>query len=193
MKGDDIEEIINKSKRYVVSSIEKTYALFDKEKIKEAVYLINKANTIYLSGVGSSGIICEDFFYKLQRSGKKVIYEKDAHFNLSAITNIRKDDILICISYAGKTKEIITAAEYANYNKTKVISISKTQKSELATYSDILLLVPDIESEMRFGAVSSRFSTLMITDILYYGYISKNMDQIVSNLKVSKNLTNYLK
>lgn len=192
-KGDDIGDIIKKSKNYILSAIEKTYALFDEERIEETVDLINKANRVYLAGLGSSGIICEDFFYKLQRSGKDVTYEKDAHFNLSAVTNIKKDDLLICISYAGNTKEIITAAKYANYNKTKVISITKTQKSELATYSDILLLVPDIEREMRFGAVSSRFSTLMITDILYYGYVTKNMDQTIDNLKLSKNLTNNLK
>lgn len=192
-KGDGVREIIKKSKTYVLSAAEKTYALFDEENIEKSVDLINKADKIYLAGVGSSGLVCEDFLYKLQRSGKNVTYERDAHFNLSAITNIKEDDLLICISYAGRTKEIITAAKYANYKESKVISITKSQKSELATHSDIILLVPEIEREIRFGAVSSRFSSLMITDILYYGYISGNMDEVLYNLKLSKNLTNNLK
>ena len=46
---------------------------------------------------------------------------------------------------------------------------------------------------MRFGAVSSRFSSQIITDILYYGYVANNMDQVLDNMKVSKELTNKLK
>lgn len=192
-KGDGVRDIIKKSKSYVLSAAEKTYALFDEDDIATSVDLINKAGKVYLAGVGSSGLVCEDFLYKLQRSGKNVTYERDAHFNLTNITNIKKDDLLICVSYAGRTKEIITAAKYANYKKTKVISITKTKKSELANFSDILLLVPEIEREIRLGAISSRFSSLMITDILYYGYISTNMDEVIANLKLSKNLTNDLK
>lgn len=192
-KGDGVRDIIKKSKSYVLSAAEKTYALFDEDDIATSVDLINKAGKVYLAGVGSSGLVCEDFLYKLQRSGKNVTYERDAHFNLTNITNIKMDDLLICVSYAGRTKEIITAAKYANYKKTKVISITKTKKSELANFSDILLLVPEIEREIRLGAISSRFSSLMITDILYYGYISTNMDEVIANLKLSKNLTNDLK
>ena len=188
-KGDGVRDIIKKSKSYVLSAAEKTYALFDEDDIEKSVDLINKAGKVYLAGVGSSGLVCEDFLYKLQRSGKNVTYERDAHFNLTNITNIKMDDLLICVSYAGRTKEIITAAKYANYKKTKVISITKTKKSELANFSDILLLVPEIEREIRLGAISSRFSSLMITDILYYGYISTNMDEVIANLKLSKNLT----
>lgn len=192
-KGDDIHEIIKKSKSYVESATEKTYALFDEDKFKKSVDLIDKAKKIYLAGVGSSGLVCEDFLYKLQRSGKNVIYERDAHFNLAAVTNITKDDLLICISYEGKTKEIITSANYANHEGAKVITITKNNKGDLASCSDIILLLPEIEREIRLGAVSSRFSSLMITDILYYGYVSKNMDEILDKLKVSKNLTNDLK
>lgn len=192
-KNDEIGNIIKKSKSYVLSATEKTYALFDEENIRRSINLINQADKVYLAGVGSSGLVCEDFLYKLQRSGKNVSYERDAHFNLSAITNIKKDDLLICISYAGKTKEIITAAKYASYCNTKVISISKSQKSELANYSDILILIPEIEGEIRLGAVSSRFFSLMVTDILYYGYVASNMDEVLSKLKISKNLTNNLK
>lgn len=192
-KDESIENIISKSKNNVLSTVEKTYALIDDQRIKTAVEDINKANNIYLAGVGSSGLICEDFSYKLQRSGKKVFYQVDAHTNLALVSNICKDDLLIAISYSGLTKEILIASEYAKNIGAKVISISKALNSALANNTDELLLIPEIEREMRYGAISSRLSSQIITDILYYGYVAANTEKVNENMRISKLLTNKLK
>lgn len=192
-KDESIENIISKSKNNVLSTVEKTYALIDDKIIKTAVEDINKANNIYLAGVGSSGLICEDFSYKLQRSGKKVFYQVDAHTNLALVSNICKDDLLIAISYSGLTKEILIASEYAKNIGAKVISISKALNSALANNTDELLLIPEIEREMRYGAISSRLSSQIITDILYYGYVAANTEKVNENMRTSKLLTNKLK
>lgn len=192
-KNESIENIISKSKNNVLATVEKTYALINTESINRAIAYINKANNIYLAGVGSSGLICEDFSYKLQRSGKKVFYQVDAHTNLALVSNIDKDDLLIAISYSGLTKEILIASEYAKKVGAKVISISKTQNSALANNSNELLLIPEIEREMRYGAISSRLSSQIITDILYYGYVAANTEKVNENMRTSKLLTNKLK
>lgn len=192
-KNESIENIISKSKNNVLATVEKTYALIDTEAIKRAIDDINKANNIYLAGVGSSGLICEDFSYKLQRSGKRVFYQVDAHTNLALVTNIDKDDLLIAISYSGLTKEILIASEYAKKVGAKVISISKSLNSTLAHNSNELLLIPEIEREMRYGAISSRLSSQIITDILYYGYVAANTEKVNENMRTSKELTNKLK
>lgn len=192
-KNESIENIISKSKNNVLATVEKTYALINTESINRAIADINKANNIYLAGVGSSGLICEDFSYKLQRSGKKVFYQVDAHTNLALVSNICKDDLLIAISYSGLTKEILIASEYAKNIGAKVISISKALNSALANNTDELLLIPEIEMEMRYGAISSRLSSQIITDILYYGYVTANTEKVNENMRTSKLLTNKLK
>lgn len=192
-KNESIENIISKSKNNGSATVEKTYALIDTEAIKRAIDDINKANNIYLAGVGSSGLICEDFSYKLQRSGKKVFYQVDAHTNLALVTNIDKEDLLIAISYSGLTKEILIASEYAKKVGAKVISISKSLNSTLAHNSNELLLIPEIERKMRYGAISSRLSSQIITDILYYGYVAANTEKVNENMRTSKELTNKLK
>lgn len=192
-KNDRIEDIISKSKANVISAIEKTYALINEKDLEEAIDKLCRANSVYLAGIGSSGLICEDFLYKLQRSGKRAFYERDAHTNLSLLTNIREDDLLICISYTGLTKEIIYAGDYAKKRGADLISISKISRGRLQSLSDILISIPEIEKKIRYGAISSRFSSQIITDILFYGYISKNMDEVVRNLKISKQLTDKLK
>lgn len=192
-ENDKTHDIINKSKANIQKTLDKTYALVDEEKIKKAGELINTSNRIYLCGVAGSGLICEDFYYKLLRAGASVFYEKDAHTNLSAISHIKKGDILIAISYNGKTKEVIEAAKFAKENGAEVISITKSEKSKLKDLTDILLKIPSSEKELRYGAIGSRFSSFVITDILFFSYISKNYEKVKKSLKISKDLTDKLK
>lgn len=191
--GDSMEEIINKSKLNVISSVEKTFALIERKSIEEIVSILISCDSVYLAGVGSSGLVCEDFAYKLMRAGKKANYERDSHTNLTLITNIEVNDLLICISYGGETKEIQLAAEFARSKGAKVVSITKKTKGRLPNLSDYLVVIPEIEKNIRYGAISSRFSSQIITDILFYGYISANMDEVVKKLKLSKDLTDRLK
>mgnify|MGYP002723184916 CR=1 FL=1 len=134
-----------------------------------------------------------DFLYKLQRAGKSALYEKDPHTNLALLANINEDDILICISYGARSKEVRLAASYAKKAGAKIVSITKSSSSKLANMSDVVLIMPEIEKGIRFGAISSRFSSLIITDILFYGYISANMNEVIEHLKISKALTDNLK
>ena len=191
--GESTQTIVSKSKNNVLSAVEKTFALLDDEVIENSIKYLVEAGDIYLAGVGSSGLVCEDFLYKLQRAGQKAYYQRDAHTNLALITNIKKDDILVCISYSGTTKEVIIAADYAKNIGAKVITITKGSNTRLSKLSDQVLLIPEIEKEMRFGAVSSRLSSQIATDILYYGYLADNMNDVTENLKISKQLTNNLK
>lgn len=191
--GESTQTIVSKSKNNVLSAVKKTFALLDDEVIENSIKYLVKAGDIYLAGVGSSGLVCEDFLYKLQRAGQKAYYQRDAHTNLALITNIKKDDILVCISYSGTTKEVIIAADYAKNIGAKVLTITKGANTGLSKLSDQVLLIPEIEKEMRFGAVSSRLSSQITTDILYYGYLADNMNDVTENLKISKQLTNNLK
>lgn len=192
-KGDNIAKILAKSKNNILTTTDKTYALLDEENIKKIVKLIIDSDAIYLAGVGSSGLVCEDFLFKLQRTGKLSFYHQDPHTNLSILTNIKKNDILLCISYSGITKEVILASEYAKEIGAPVVAITKSYNNALGKVSDFILLLPEIEKEMRFAAISSRISSQIITDILYYGYLAQNMDATKENIKVSKELTSKLK
>ncbi|MDU3687089.1 MAG: MurR/RpiR family transcriptional regulator [Anaerococcus hydrogenalis] len=192
-KTDKIGDIISKSKANIQKTVEKTYALINDEKIERACQFLNKTNKIYLSGVAGSGLICEDFYYKLLRAGADVYYEKDAHTNLSRISHIGKNDLLIAITYGAKTKEVIESFNYAKIKGSSIICISKNENSKIAKESDVFIKIPSSEKEIRYGAIASRFSSLIITDILYFSYIGQNYDYVVENLKVSKKFTDKLK
>ena len=128
-----------------------------------------QAHNIYLFGIGGSGTVCEDFQHKLLRIGKTAIYYPDSHAQLTAVPNMSNNDIAFFVSYSGKTKEMITAAKWLKKEGIFSIAITQSQYNELGKLVDLAITIPSEEKELRIGATSSRLSSLVIVDLLYYG------------------------
>ena len=80
--------------------------------------------------------------------------------------------------------------------KKNIPYISITQINSKILYqknSTVALRVPSEEKELRIGAVSSRISSFVITDLLYYGVFKKNFDKNKDNLIDSRNNVSILK
>lgn len=185
---DTIETLIRKSRQSNLKTIETTYDLLNINTLTSAIRTIEKAKSVYLFGVGGSGVICSDFQYKLMRIGKKVIFCKDMHVQLMFATAITKEDVIVAISYSGKTKEILTAAKWAKKYGVPVITITQFSASPLSKLADISLGIPSEEKELRIGAISSRISSLVITDLLYYGISKSNITKTKEKLILTKNI-----
>ena len=118
----------------------------------------------------------QDFQYKLSRIKRIAIYQKDSHTQLISAVNIEPNDIAICISYSGETKEVNLALKKAKELGAKTIGITKFNNT-LSKIVDISLHVPSEEKEIRVGAITSRISALVITDLLYLGVAKNNLNK----------------
>ena len=85
--------------------------------------IVNCQSKIILCGVGKSGLIASKIASTLSSVGSPA-------FNLSAndclhgdLGSISKKDLLILISYSGKSEELIPIIKFANRNKIKLIGI----------------------------------------------------------------------
>ena len=190
---DSLKTIIKKSKSSDSLAVEQTYKLLKLDTFANAVKALKKAKKIYLYGIGSSSICCTDFAQKLSRLGYNVVFFSDFHIQLAATTYITKDDAALAISYSGNTKEVNTAVEYAKSKGTPIIAITQFIKSPLIKFADLALYVPTQEKDLRLGAVASRNSSLILTDLLYLGMISDDLDKHKENLIASRNLVNKLR
>lgn len=189
---DNMDTLIKKSRQSNLRTIETTYDLLNIDDINRAVELLDKAKTVYLFGVGGSGVVCSDFQYKLMRVGKKVIFCKDIHVQLMFATAINEDDVIIAVSYSGKTKEILTASRWAKKYNVPIIAITQFGTSSLSKLATISLGIPSEEKELRIGAISSRISSLVITDLLYYGIskldIAKTREKLILTKDIIKEI-----
>lgn len=186
--------IINGVKSSMHSIIDATVSLLKEEDINKAVDLLIKAKNIYIFSVGASGLVAQDFYYKLNRINKRCIAHTDTHLQITSSVLMEKGDVAIAISYSGDTKEVILCAENAKKRNIPVISITKASvDNTLSNISDITLKVPYVEKPLREGAISSRISQLFIFDILFLGMSRNNLKNVEEKLVLTRNAVKKLK
>tara|TARA_B100001093_G_scaffold425157_1_gene418578 strand:- start:760 stop:1725 length:966 start_codon:yes stop_codon:yes gene_type:complete len=121
---------------------------------------------VILCGVGKSGLIAAKISATLSSVGTP-------SFNLSAsdsshgdLGSISKKDILILISYSGRTNELKNIIQYANRNKILLIGIMSKKDSFLYRASDIKLITPDVKESGGIVPTSSTTTQLALGDAL---------------------------
>ena len=132
-----------------------------------AVIEITKCQSkVILCGVGKSGLIAAKISATLSSVGTP-------SFNLSAsdsshgdLGSISKKDILILISYSGKTNELKNIIQYANRNRIFLIGIMSKKDSILYKASDIKLVIPEVKESGRIVPTSSTTAQLALGDAL---------------------------
>lgn len=185
---DSVGNLIMKIGNKNIKTIEETLQLLDVNQMEDAIESICRAKSIYLFGVGVSALIAMDLQHKLVRINKVVHMHLDTHLQLTTAAHITSEDLAIGISYSGKTKEVYRALTAAKERGAKCISITKYGTSPISEIADINLSVPNIEKDLRVGAISSRIAQLTIIDILFIGVAKKNFDKVENFLKTTNKM-----
>lgn len=191
-ENDSTSVMSEKLEQVYASSVQKSFAMLNIEDINRAVKLVNSAKHVYLLGVGTSGLVAYDLYHKLNRYGIKTFYETDPHMSLEFLTTATKDDVVIAISYSGKTKEVSVGTEYAFENKIPVISITRAD-SYLFDSSNVVLCVPDNERTIRVAAIASKLSTMYVADLLFISVMQERFATMKDVAIRTNKLVNKLK
>ena len=146
--------------------------------------IVNCQSKVILCGVGKSGIIASKISATLSSIGTP-------SFSLSAndcshgdMGSISRKDVLILISYSGKSIELKNIINYANRNKILLIGITSKVNSDLYKNSDIRLLTPEVEEAgLDMIPTSSTINQLSIGDALAISTLRKKK---INNLDFKK-------
>ena len=133
---------------------------------KAVIEIAKCQSKVILCGVGKSGLIAAKISATLSSVGTP-------SFNLSAsdsshgdLGSISKKDVLILISYSGKTNELKNIIQYANRNKILLIGIMSKKDSILYKASDIKLIIPEVKESGGIVPTSSTTAQLALGDAL---------------------------
>ena len=133
----------------------------------EAVIQIAKCQSkVILCGVGKSGLIASKISATLSSVGTPSFSLSASDSSHGDLGSISKKDILILISYSGKTQELKNIIQYANRNKILLIGIVSKKDSVLYKASDIKLLIPQVKESGEIVPTSSTTSQLALGDAL---------------------------
>lgn len=194
LKSDDSLEFVSKKiVNNIEVTLEETLELMDFKNIVKAVEVMKAADTIYLFGVGASGIVAQDLQQKLVRINKRCIFHMDYHLGLAGATHIKPEDVVIAFSYQGQTKEVNEAVNQAKANGATCIGITRCLTNPLHSLVDILIALPNTEHGIRVGAVQSRYTQLLVVDILFAGIAKENFDITEGYLVKTRQLIEELK
>lgn len=188
-ENDSLPLLVKKVQKISETNIQQTYKLLNIKELQAAIQSVNHAKHIYLIGIGGSGVVCTDFMHKLTRINRNVIYHEDFDVLLARLAHANEEDVLIAISYSGETSLVNLAVDYAKRKQVTVIAITQYHvKSTLATNANIRLYTPIEEKQLRLGAISSRNSALVLTDLIYYGIAKDNLNHTKKDLENTKQL-----
>jgi arabinose-5-phosphate isomerase len=149
-----------------IQALQKLKKKIDNSFNKAVVEIAKCKSKVILCGVGKSGLIAAKISATLSSVGTP-------SFNLSAsdsshgdLGSISKKDILILISYSGKTSELKNIIQYANRNKITLIGIMSKRDSILYKASDIKLVIPEVKESGGIVPTSSTTAQLALGDAL---------------------------
>lgn len=168
------------------------------ETLNKAIDLLANARTIYVYGIGNSGIVAQDFVQKMIKIRKKTIYSIEN--NYAAINSLTsgKDDVIVAISNSGKTAQVTVPVEIAKKNGSKVLSLTSTTRCKLVKMldeNDVSLISPTEQRDNghRLGPVISRFGQLFLLDILFIGLSQKMYDDPTEFIDSYRNILKIFK
>lgn len=165
----------------------------DVEALEEIYAAVRRSDCVYLYGIGASGLSAFDLYHKLNRVNIRARYDLDAHMGVEFSHYITKKDVVIAFSYSGETKEVLLAARQGKQNGAKIIAVTRSQKSELSELADVVLAIPNNEHLLRIGAISSKFSMMLVADMLYLGIVQKDFEHIEKGIVETSRLARQLK
>ena len=175
LKSTDSFEIIGKKVATEnIRAVNNTYEITDFKELEKAVQAINSARKIMLAGVGFSGIVARDLYFKLMELGKVASFENDSHMQLSYLSTMNENDILFVISHSGKTLELFNLAKVAKNNGIKIITLTSVANNPIRELGDIRLSTVEMKSDFRATALSPRISQLTVVDMIYIKLMLEN-------------------
>ena len=190
---EELRSIIDKMTSNSIKTIRETVEMLYIDELEKAIQLLRIAKTIHFIGVGASNIIAQDAQQKFLRIAKAAYAFPDMHMAATLVANASKDDVVVAISFSGKTLEVAKVLELAKEKGVQTISLTRYGSSIVAKHADIKLYTSATrEPTFRSGATSSRIGQLQVIDILFMGVASAQYDETVKHLDATRDAVDFL-
>ena len=156
---------------------------------------VQQGRRVEFYGVGNSGIVAQDAQHKFFRLGAHAVAYSDGHMQLMAATMLGPGDCVVIISNAGRSRDLIDAAEVAHRKGATTIAIT-SGGTPLAQQCQIVLAVDHPEDYDRYSPMVSRILHLVMIDILTTAValrlgpdLRPRLQEIKKNLKAKRYVT----
>jgi arabinose-5-phosphate isomerase len=116
-----------------------------------------------ISGIGKAGIIGQKISATLASTGTPSHFLHPAEAVHGDLGRLRKDDIVLVLSYGGETDEIIRLINLVKQLQIPLIAITSDSDSTLSRHSDVVLCMGRLNEACPLGVAPSVSTTCMLT------------------------------
>lgn len=166
-ESDTPKEIAVKLQSSLNNVIAETINLLHFQELEYVVEELQKAQRIFLFGVGSSGLTAEDAKHKLMRIGLQTDAVTNNHFMYMQASLLREGDVVIGISHSGYSDEVISALKIARKNHAKTIAITHHIRSPITNVADYVLINGNRQGHMQGDSIGTKMAQLFVLDLIY--------------------------
>ncbi len=184
-RDDTNDTILEKVLHRNIQTLEETKERINMIEIMKAVDMIENADNIIFSCMGSSSIAALEGVMRFIRAGKKCILLNDQSMQSMTSAIAGDNDLVIGITNSGKTKSVINVLKLAKENGARTIAITSFEDAPVNDYAHISLYTSTKSSDegaLYWEATTSKTAQILVIDLLYAAYASRYPDDTLVNL-----------
>ena len=173
--GDIINSVLTGDIELIRETAERT----SRDDFKNALSEINRAKRIYILGVRSSAALASflAFYFNLVFDSVVLVDTSSASEMFEQMFRIDENDVCIAISFPRYSKQTVNAMRFIADRKAKIIAITDTDKSPIASFADYLLVA---RSDMA-SVVDSLTAPLSLINALIVGVTLSRREEVYDN------------
>ena len=187
-KSDDPFQVLKKVFESSVSAIKDTFKIINRQEFEKALKVLLEAKRIMFCGVGDGALVAMEAYQRFTRIGVHCFTHTDPDLQLVQTLQLEKDDVLIAISYSGRSKTVVETAKYAKATGAIVVALTNYPVSPLTKKSDIILQTAAFSRYSTGEIISKRITELLIIESLYINFILNKDPAIIDILKKSNEI-----
>ena len=184
-QNDTAAQYTDKIFTSTMASLDAARQQVDSKVIERAVDYLSQAQQICFFGMGASGSVAQDALHKFFRFNIPVVAHTDSLMMRMMAAACKRGDVLVLLSFTGRTKEMVEVARIGRNAGALVIAITAIA-SPLAQESSLVLGVEAPEDTDVYMPMQSRTIQLTLIDVLATGVILRRGEDFHGHLKTIK-------
>jgi len=136
--------------------------IIDTSFAKAAEMIYNCSGSVIVSGIGKAGIIGQKISATLASTGTPSHFLHPAEAVHGDLGRLRKNDIVIVLSYGGETDEVTRLINLVKQLQIKLIVITGDRDATLSKHSNVVLCMGQVSEACPLGVAPSVSTTCML-------------------------------
>lgn len=191
--NDSTELIMDKVFSANVKALHDTAAFLDKKAASAVLELMEKADNIYLYGIGTSASMVAELQYRLMQLGYNAFAFTDPPTMKVSTMNITARDLALGISHSGRTVATIDALKLASSAGAPAICMTSYPGSPITSVCQNVLCVYSDEVQYPVEAMSAKIAQLSLIYALTTALSAMNYEDTVRRSKCARDLVNTIR